>query len=120
MAKWIFNKHGQAAALDCGDSIYDRTGRFRLWIIGHNLYTMCGKHVGWAENGVFYDSDNLVVGFTLDHTRPLPYSPGCGGDPGMPLYLSAKPALTAHEGEPGRPGYGGWSEITLEDYIKQE
>ena len=117
--KWIFNRNGQAAALDCGDSIYDRDGRFHLWIIGRNLYSMNGHHVGWAENGVYYDSNNLVIGFTRDHTGHLPYSPGYGGEPGMPFYLSARPALMAHSGEPGRPGYSGWSEILLEDYIKQ-
>ncbi len=117
--KWIFNRNGQAAALDCGDSIYDKSGGFRLWVIGHNLYSMYGHHVGWAENGVYYDSNNLVIGFTREHTGPLPYSPGYGGEPGMPLFISAKPALMAYSGEPGRPGYGGWSSILLEDYIQQ-
>ena len=30
MAKWIFNRNGQAAAIDCGDAIYNRNGSFRL------------------------------------------------------------------------------------------
>lgn len=118
--KWIFNRNGQAAALDCGDSIYDRNGRFQLWIIGHNLYSMYGHHVGWAENGIYYDSDNQVIGFTRDHTGHLPYSPGYCGEPGLPLFFSPKPALMAYAGEPGRPGYSGWSRILLEDYIQQK
>lgn len=119
MSKWIYNRMGQASALDCGDSIYDRNGRFCLWIIGHNLYTLYGQHVGWVEDGVIYDSDNRVIGYTKDHTGNLPYSPGYGGEPGKPLFFSMKPALAALSAEPGRPGCSSWSDILLEEYIKQ-
>ena len=118
MAKWIFDKRGQASALDCGDSIYDKTGHFRLWIIDHNLFTMYGRHVDWYEEGVFYDSDNLVIGFTRDHMGYLPFFPGYAGEPMIP-YLGGKPALPAIVSAPGRPGYSGWSNLLLVDYINQ-
>lgn len=31
IAKWIYNRLGQTAALDCGDTVYDQNGNFRLW-----------------------------------------------------------------------------------------
>ena len=30
MKKWIYNRNGQAVALDCGDSVYDQNGNFVL------------------------------------------------------------------------------------------
>ena len=116
MAKWIFNRNGQAGAIDCGDAIYDRNGTFRLWVYGRNLYNRNGTHVGRTEEGVFYDSNNDVIGFTLDHTQHLPSNPGNGGNPGMPG-LGGRPGRPGFSGEPGRPGYGGWSRTLLEDYI---
>lgn len=93
MAKWIFNRNGQAGAIDCGDAIYDRNGYFCLWVYGRNLYNQNGHHVGWTEGGVFYDSNNDVIGFTLDHTQHLPSNPGYGGNPGMPGLCGDRDAL---------------------------
>ena len=45
MRKWIYNRNGQAVALDCGDSVYDQNGNFALWIHGRNLYNQDGDHV---------------------------------------------------------------------------
>lgn len=118
MKKWIYNRNGQAVALDCGDSVYDQNGNFALWIHGHNLYNQDGDHVGWTEGGVFYDSNNDVIGFTRDHTQHLPSNPGYGGTPGIPG-LEWKLGRPCFEGEPGRLGYGGWSSIDFEDYIEE-
>ena len=118
MAKWIFNRYGRATAIDCGDAVYDSCGRFRLWVYDGNLYNMYGYHVGWAEDGVFYDDQNMVIGFTLDYTGHLPSRPGVGGTPGMPG-MCGRPARPGFSGEPGRPGYSGWSNCLLEDYIQK-
>ena len=83
--------------------------------ISTNAY---GNHVGWTEGGVFYDSNNDVIGFTRDHTQHLPSHPGYGGTPGIPA-LEWRPGKPGFEGEPGRPGYGGWSSMDFEDYIKE-
>lgn len=118
MANWIFNRNGIATAIDCGDAIYDRTGRFRIWIYGKNLYNMYGYHIGWTESGVFYDSQNRILGFTQNCTGYLPSRPGISGTPAIPG-LSGRPGKPGFSGEPGRPGYSGWSSYLLEDYIQQ-
>ena len=82
------------------------------------MYNLNGKHIGWAENGVYYDSNNRTIGFTRDHTVHLPSIPGIGGMPGMPG-LGGRPGRPGFSGTPGRPGYGGWSNDLLEDYLKQ-
>lgn len=116
--EWVFNNKGDATAIDCGDCLYDRNGRFRLWISGNNLYNTRGYHVGWVEGGVFYDRNNRVLGFTLNRTGYIPYMPGVHGVSGMPGF-GGRPGRPGFSGVPGRPGYSGWSDILLEDYIAQ-
>ena len=67
--KWIFNRNGQAGALDNDDCIYSRNGKFRLWVSGNNLYDTNGKHVGWVENGVYYDHNNDCLLYTSPSQR---------------------------------------------------
>lgn len=79
---------------------------------------MNGHHVGWVEGGVFYDSDNRVIGFTRDHSRALPSTPGICGTPGFPG-IGGRPGRPGFSGVPGRPGYSGWSQTLLEDYLNK-
>lgn len=68
------------------------------------------------ENGVYYDHNNDVIGFTQNHTGHLPSCPGIGGCPGIPG-IGGRPGKPGFSGVPGRPGFGGWSKTLLEDYI---
>lgn len=117
MLEWIYNRNGRAVALNCDDCVFDSNGCFRLWKLENNLYNMNGNYVGWVEGGVFYDSQNRVLGFTRDHSKFLPSTPGICGTPGYPG-ISGKPGRPGFSGVPGRPGYCGWSTILMEDYIK--
>jgi len=116
MLEWIYNRNGRAVALNCDDCVFDSNGCFRLWKWENNLYNMNGNHVGWVEGGVFYDSQNRVLGFTRDHSKSLPSTPGICGTPGYPG-ISGKPSRPGFSGVPGRPGYSEWSTILMEDYI---
>ncbi len=89
-----------------------------MWISDNNLYNRIGQHVGWYEDGIFYDRNNRVIGFTRDHTGHLPFTPGIGGTPGMPG-LGGRPGRPGFSGIPGRPGYCGWSNTLLEKYIEE-
>lgn len=117
MASWIFNYGGNPTAIVEGDSIYDRNGSHRLWILKGGLYDHSGHHVGWTEGGVFYDGHNDVIGFVSNRTQCLPSIPAIGGIPFMPL-LRMKPLRPLLSIAPLRPGYGGWSRVLLEDYIE--
>lgn len=119
MAKWIFNRNGHAAALDCENVIRDKQGVVRLWVDSNVLYDLSGNHVGWTEGGVFYDINNKTIGFTNDHTGHIPSIPGIGAIPAMPA-MKAIPAIAAFKTIQARPGFGGWAETLFESYISED
>lgn len=116
MADWIFNRNGQATLIYDNDCIRSNHGQIIAWINGNNMYSMTGRHKGWFENGVFYDSQNKAIGFLSNATGYLPSRPGMSGRPGMPGF-AGRPGRPGFSGTPGRPGYGGWSTYTFEQYF---
>jgi len=111
MAEWLFDRNGRASAILDGDMVRNDRGEVRLWIYGNNLYSLNGKHIGWFESGVLYDSANRSIGFTAGATGYLPSRPGLSGLPGMPGF-SGVPGRPGFSGVPVRPGFGGWSAVT--------
>jgi hypothetical protein len=120
MAKWIINRNGRASAIDCDDVIRDRNGRFCLWINNGKMFDKNGNQVGWVDNGVFYDSNNNVIGYTNDHTGTLPSTPGIAAMPAAMPAFGARPAFRpVFNVNNERPGYGGWSNTLIENYISE-
>ncbi|WP_313487203.1 4-fold beta flower protein [Atlantibacter hermannii] len=116
MFEWVYNKNGRPVILLESDCLRDNRGRVKAWLVGGNIYSLHGRHIGWYEDGVFYDSRNRALGFTRGHTGYIPNLPGLGGLPGMPG-LAGKPGMPGLAGIPGRPDYGGWSETLFENYF---
>jgi hypothetical protein len=116
MVEWIFDKNGKATAIFDADCIRTGAGDVAVWIARNNLYSLKGDHIGWFENGVFYDSNNNIIGF-LRGASGLSSRPGLSGLPGMPGF-SGRPGRPGFSGVPGRPGKGGWSRYGLDGYIK--
>lgn len=116
MAEWIFNKRGIATMIFDVDCIRNNQGLVIAWIKDNNFYSASGYHKGWFEKGVFYDSQNKVIGFLSTATSDLPYLPGISGRPGMPGF-AGRPGKPGFNGTPGRPGFGGYSTYDFEHYF---
>ncbi len=117
MSDWIYNCNGTPTCILDQDCIRDEGGSVAAWISGKNLYSLSGVHIGWFDNGIFYDSDNCALGFIRD-SHGLPSRPGLAGTPGRPGF-AGRPGKPGFAGAPGRPGKGGWSRRTIEDYIQE-
>jgi len=79
MTDWIFNKRGRATLIFDEDCFRDNRGKVVAWIRGEDVYSLDGRHKGWFEGGVLYDSKNRALGFLADSTGHLPSRPGIGG-----------------------------------------
>lgn len=118
MSEWIFDRNGRATVILDSDCIRNSHGRVIAWVSGNNVYTLKGRHCGWFEEGVLYDSGNRVLGFIQNATGHLPSTPSTGGTPGTPGF-AGHPGRPGFSGTPGRPGYGGWSNENLASYFKE-
>lgn len=116
MAQWLFNRRGRATIIYDSNCFRNNGGHVVAWIYGDNVYSLKGRHVGWFEGGIFYDSHNNALGFLPNFTGYLPSIPAIGGSPGMPGF-SGRPGRPGFSGIPGRPGYGGWSSYDLDSYF---
>lgn len=116
MADWMFDRNGHATLIHDSDCFRDGHGKVIAWISGNSVYSLRGRHRGWFEDGVLYDSQNRVLGFLHDATGYLPSRPGTGGAPGMPGF-GGRPGRPGFSGIPGRPGHGGWSNEDLSTYF---
>jgi hypothetical protein len=116
MAEWVFDKQGRAALIYDRDCFRSKIGKVVAWLSNNNVYGTNGRHRGWFEKGIFYDSNNRAVGFTRDATGSLPSRPSTGGIPSTPPFF-AKPLKPLFAGTPSRPGPGGWSDEDLKGYL---
>ena len=116
MADWLYDRQGRAALIFDTDCLRNRFGKVVAWISSKNVHGTNGRHRGWFENGVLYDSQNRTIGFARNAAGRLPSRPGLGGAPGTPGFLP-RPRRPLFAGTPGRPGYGGWSEEDLKSYF---
>lgn len=116
MADWLFDRGGRARILHDSDKLRNNQGRVIAWISGNNVYSLRGRHVGWFEGGVLFDSRNCPIAFARNRTMGLPSVPGIGGTPGMPGFAGG-PGRPGFGGVPARPGRGGWSQHDVEEYF---
>ncbi len=116
MAEWIYDQNGRAALIYDNDCMRSKIGKVVAWVSNNNVYATNGRHRGWFEKGVFYDSNNRAVGFVRGASGSLPSRPGLGGAPGTPPFF-AKPLRPLFAGTPARPGPGGWSDEDLKSYL---
>ena len=95
----IFGSSGQVVAWFEGEEILALNGRYVAFLHSGSIIAYTGSgHIGWFEEGVFWDSDFRAVGMLRDASASLP-RPGLGGVPGRP----------GRAGRPGRPGIPGTS-----------
>ena len=116
MAEWLFDRHGKACVIWDDTKIRDNRGKVIAWLGGNNVYSLSGRHIGWFDGGVIFDSTNSALAFSRNRTTGLPSSPGLSGTPGMPGFAGT-PGRPGHSGTPGRPGRGGWSSQDAATYL---
>lgn len=86
------------------------------WVFGLSVFSLKGDHIGWCEEGVFYDIENRVLGFVPDAVGMPLAPPGLAPEPPMPA-LSKRPYVPALHARSARPRRGGWSAQALADYF---
>lgn len=116
MAEWLFDPNGIPRIIVDGNCFRSAHGRVIGWGHSQSAYSLGGSHLGWYEDGVLYDRKNRTVGFCYGATGHVPSRPPLTGTPDMPGFAAA-PVLPSLAGAPGRPGYGGWSEMDLENFF---
>ena len=105
----IFNDNGRVVAWLRGDEVLELGGNHRAFVRGSDIISYHGgRHVGWFDQGVFWDSGNLAIGMLREMTALLP-RPGLGGVPGRPG-IGGRPGRPGLAGSPGKPGKSNsWS-----------
>jgi|WetSurMetagenome_2_1015567.scaffolds.fasta_scaffold53004_1 hypothetical protein len=116
MADWIFDRKGSPTLIFDGDCIRNHTGMVLAWVQDNNVYSMQGQHRGWFEEGILYDAQNRIIGFTEGATGRIPSKPDKYDAIEMPKFAD-RPERIDLKGTPGRPGHGGWSEKDLSTYF---
>jgi hypothetical protein len=61
MAEWLYDRSGIARIILDDDRIRNKRGNVIAWISGSNVYSLHGRHIGWFDGGVIYDSRNCAV-----------------------------------------------------------
>ena len=105
----IFGSTGQVVAWRDGEEVLSLTGQYVAFIRNGNVIAYNGSgHIGWFEEGAFWDSSLRAVGILRDTTARLP-RPGFGGVPGRPG-KAGRPGRPGIPGTPGKPGRSNsWS-----------
>jgi hypothetical protein len=105
----VYDKSGQVVAWYEDGEIIDSAGRYIAFLNNDSIISYSGAgHLGWFENGVFWNSDFQAVGMLREHSASIPM-PGLGGTPGRPG-RGGKPGKPGIPGTPGRPGRSNsWS-----------
>jgi len=112
----IYGSTGQVVAWRDGDDVLNLYGQYVAFIHNGNLISYSHEgHIGWFEDGVFWDSNFTAVGMLRVISASLP-RPGYGGTPGRPG-KSGKPGRPGIPGTPGRPGRSNsWSSQRWDDW----
>jgi len=72
----LYDTDGRATMYiaDDGETIYDWDGYAKCYLVAEAIYGWRGKHLGWFSNGVVYDLDGYVLGYTKDASPRILYT----------------------------------------------
>lgn len=79
------------------------------------MFSLKGEHIGWFEDGLFFDVANKVIGF-LPGAKTLMELPALASEPVMPV-LPKRPCVPTLRGRSARPRGHGWSAQCLCNYL---
>lgn len=93
------------------------SGATVAWVFGVSLFSLKGEHIGWYEDGVFYDIENKVLGFLAGAKGLELDMPALAGEPALPKF-SKRPYVPTLRGRTARPAGRGWSSFCLPSYLE--
>lgn len=112
----IYDKSGTVVGWLRDLDLITLQGSYIAFVKGSNVITYSGRHLGWLEHGVFWDSQNHAIGMLRNVTASIP-RPGLGGVPGRPG-LGGRPGRPGTPGSPGKPGRSNsWSSVGWDRWL---
>lgn len=116
MLTWLYDSQGHAGAILDEFCIRSVTGDPVAWVFGLSVFSLHGEHIGWYENGLFFDVANQVVGFIPGLARGGPELPVPAPPPPVPPFPK-RPNVPPLRARPVRRPASGWSQHRLADYL---
>lgn len=113
---WVYDEIGCAGALLDDFCIRNLSGETVGWVFGLSLFSLKGDHIGWFEEGVFYDVQNKVIGFIPGAAGLRHEPPALAPEPPLPAFKK-RPYVPSLRGRTSRPPVNGWSPSCLATYL---
>jgi hypothetical protein len=112
----IYGHTGQVVGWNDGEEVLSLNGNYVAFIHSGSIISYKGDgHIGWFEDGVFWNSNFQAVGMLRDHKASIP-QPGIGGTPGYPG-RAGRPGRPSIPGTPGRPGRSNsWADESWDEW----
>lgn len=115
MVTWIYDEIGCPGAILDEFCVRNLTGQAVGWVFGLSVFSVKGNHIGWFEEGVFFDVANKVIGFVPGAKAPLEL-PSLAPEPALPTF-GKRPCVPTLRGRTARPRGHGWSAQCLSSYL---
>jgi hypothetical protein len=112
----VYDEIGCPGALLDEFCIRNLSGHTVGWVFGLSVFSLKGEHIGWFEEGAFYDIDNKVLGFLPGAAGLALELPPLAPEPLIPV-LGKRPCVPTLRGRSARPRGTGWSRHCLADYF---
>ncbi len=116
MVTWVYDEIGCAGAILDEFCIRNLSGNTVGWVFGLSVFSLKGEHIGWFEDGVFFDIENNVLGFLPGATGLPLEAPALASEPPVPV-LGKRPCVPGLRGRTARPAGRGWSTFCLATYL---
>jgi hypothetical protein len=112
---WVYDEIGCPGAILDEFCLRSLSGQTVGWVFGLSVFSLKGEHIGWFEDGVFYDVANKAIGF-IPGARAALELPALAPEPPLPQF-SKRPCVPTLRGRSARPRGHGWSTHCLSDYL---
>ena len=116
MLTWVYDEIGCAGAILDEFCVRNLAGNTVGWVFGVSVFSLKGDHIGWYEDGVFYDIANNVLGFVPGAIGLSLDCPALAPEPALPVF-SKRPYVPGLRGRAARPVGKGWSTFCLATYL---
>lgn len=116
MVTWVYDEIGCPGAILDEFCIRNLSGSTVGWVFGLSVFSLKGEHIGWFEDGIFFDIENKMLGFVPGSKGLLLELPALAPDPAAPVF-SKRPCVPTLRGRTARPRGMGWSRHCLASYL---
>ncbi len=116
LVTWVYDEIGCAGAILDDFCIRNLAGNTVGWVFGLSVFSLKGEHIGWFEDGIFFDVDNQVLGFVPGSSVQGLELPALAPEPVQPAFAK-RPYVPTLRGRSARPQGTGWSAYCLANYF---